>query len=111
DRVMGLLARVGLKEKAHKKPGELSGGEQQRVSICVALANDPSLILADEPTGNLDSSNASSIAKLLCSLASDYGKTVIMVSHDHKVVAEFPIMYSMRDGVFTSSPDIGRAHV
>jgi putative ABC transport system ATP-binding protein len=101
DRVMGLLERVGLQEKALKKPGELSGGEQQRVAICVALANDPALILADEPTGNLDSVNASTIAKLLCSLATDYEKTVLMVSHDHKVVAEFPIAYSMRDGRFT----------
>jgi len=101
ERVLGLLDRMGLKEKAEKRPGALSGGEQQRVAICVALANDPALILADEPTGNLDSGNASSIAKLLCSLAADYGKTVLMVSHDHKVVAEFPVMYSMRDGRFT----------
>ena len=105
DRVLGLLDRVGLKEKAQKRPGALSGGEQQRVAICVALANDPALILADEPTGNLDSANASSIAKLLVSLATEYGKTVLMVSHDHKVVAEFPIMYSMRDGRFTEKPD------
>ena len=101
ERVLGLLEIVGLKEKAHKRPGELSGGEQQRIAIAVALANDPALILADEPTGNLDSANASTIAKLLGSLASEYGKTVLVVSHDHKVVAEFPKMYSMRDGRFT----------
>jgi putative ABC transport system ATP-binding protein len=105
DRVLGLLEQVGLKAKAQKRPGALSGGEQQRVAICVALANDPALILADEPTGNLDSENASSIAKLLCSLAAEYGKTVLMVSHDHKVVAQFPVMYSMRDGRFTENPD------
>jgi putative ABC transport system ATP-binding protein len=100
ERVLGLLDRVGLKQKAHKRPGELSGGEQQRVAICVALANDPALLLADEPTGNLDSTNAASIAEMLCSLASDFGKTVLMVSHDHKVVEQFPIMYAMRDGNF-----------
>jgi len=102
-RIRGLLKMVGLEEKANKRPGELSGGEQQRVAITVALANDPALILADEPTGNLDSSNASTIAKLLRSLAVEYGKTVFMVSHDPKVVAEFPDIHSMRDGCFTDA--------
>lgn len=102
-RIRGLLSMVGLEEKAHKRPGELSGGEQQRVAVAVALANDPALILADEPTGNLDSANASAVARLLRSLAVDYGKTVVMVSHDPKVVAEFPDPRSMRDGRFTAS--------
>ena len=102
-RIRGLLQMVGLEEKANKRPGELSGGEQQRVAIAVALANDPALILADEPTGNLDSSNASTIAKLLRFLAVEYGKTVLMVSHDPKVVAGFQDVHSMRDGCFTDS--------
>ncbi len=100
DRALSVLKLVGLDQKAHKRPEELSGGEQQRVGISLALANDPSLILADEPTGNLDSHNADSITELLVSLATQYGKTVVMVSHDPKAVAHFPQSYAMRDGRF-----------
>jgi len=101
-RARQLLGLVGLDAKALKRPEELSGGEQQRVAVAVALANDPGLILADEPTGNLDSTNASTIATLLRSLATDYGKTVILVSHDAKVVDQFPAVYAMRDGRFVT---------
>ena len=97
-RARQLLGLVGLEAKGHKRPEELSGGEQQRVGVALALANDPALILADEPTGNLDSTNASAIANLLKSLATEHGKTVIMVSHDPKTVEVFPTVYSMRDG-------------
>jgi putative ABC transport system ATP-binding protein len=98
-----LLSLVGLEAKGQKRPEELSGGEQQRVAIALALANDPALILADEPTGNLDSANAAAISKLLRSLATDYGKTVILVSHDSKTVEHFPTVYSMRDGQFVTA--------
>ncbi len=101
-RARALLGLVGLEEKGQKRPEELSGGEQQRVAVALALANDPSLILADEPTGNLDSTNAIVIANLLRSLATDYGKTVIMVSHDPKTVEVFPEVHSMRDGRFVN---------
>src|SRR5215475_11156781 len=100
QRIDGLLQMVGLEAKGHKRPEELSGGEQQRVAVALSLANDPSLILADEPTGNLDSTNATAIASLLKSLAVDYGKTVIMVSHDPKMVDVFPTVHAMRDGRF-----------
>jgi putative ABC transport system ATP-binding protein len=103
ERAHGILKLVGLDHKAHKRPEELSGGEQQRVAVGLALANDPALILADEPTGNLDSVNADAIARLLVSLATDHGKTVIMVSHDAKTVEHFPVTYAMRDGRFESS--------
>lgn len=102
ERAKALLQIVGLDGKGNKRPEELSGGEQQRVGVALALANDPALILADEPTGNLDTRNAEIVAKLLCSLATDYGKTVVMVSHDPKSVAHFPIEYAMRDGQFVS---------
>ncbi|HEX9369345.1 MAG TPA: ABC transporter ATP-binding protein [Vicinamibacterales bacterium] len=103
-RARQLLALVGLEDKGQKRPEELSGGEQQRVGVALALANDPALILADEPTGNLDSTNAAAIAHLLKSLALEHGKTVIMVSHDPKTVELFPTVYSMRDGRFVA-PD------
>jgi len=103
DRARKLLALVGLEAKGGKRPEQLSGGEQQRVAVALALANDPALILADEPTGNLDSANAAAIANLLKSLSSDYGKTVIMVSHDAKAVEVFPTVYGMRDGRFVAA--------
>jgi len=100
QRALRLLEMVGLGAKGQKRPEQLSGGEQQRVAIALALANDPALLLADEPTGNLDSHTTEAIAKLLVSLAADYGKTVLMASHDPKAVSYFPSVYSMRDGAF-----------
>jgi putative ABC transport system ATP-binding protein len=102
-RAQQLLGLVGLAAKGQKRPEELSGGEQQRVAIALALANDPAMILADEPTGNLDSTNAASIANLLKSLATEHGKTVVMVSHDPKTVEVFPLVHEMRDGRFVGS--------
>jgi putative ABC transport system ATP-binding protein len=100
QRIDGLLQMVGLEAKGHKRPEELSGGEQQRVAVALSLANDPSLILADEPTGNLDTENTKTIAALFLSLAEKYGKTVIMASHDPKAVEQFKKVYNMRDGNF-----------
>jgi putative ABC transport system ATP-binding protein len=103
ERARKLLALVGLEAKGEKRPEQLSGGEQQRVAVALALANDPALILADEPTGNLDSTNGAAIASLLKSLSTEYGKTVIMVSHDPKAVEVFPTVYGMRDGRFIAA--------
>ena len=100
ERAARLLEMVDLAGKADKRPEELSGGEQQRVAVAVALANDPALILADEPTGNLDTENAVAVTGLLRSLSAEFGKTVIMVSHDPAVVESFPSVVSMRDGRF-----------
>jgi putative ABC transport system ATP-binding protein len=102
-RAKTLLGLVGLDAKGQKRPEELSGGEQQRVAVALALANDPSLILADEPTGNLDSTNATAIANLLKSLSTQYGKTVVLVSHDPKTVEVFPTVHEMRDGRFVNA--------
>ena len=101
-RAKTLLGLVGLDAKGQKRPEELSGGEQQRVAVALALANDPALILADEPTGNLDSTNAAAIANLLKSLSVEHGKTVIMVSHDPKMAEVFPTVHAMRDGLFVT---------
>ena len=100
ERAVRLLEMVDLAGKADKRPEELSGGEQQRVAVTVALANDPALILADEPTGNLDTENALAVTSLLRSLSAEHGKTVILVSHDPAVVESFPSVVSMRDGRF-----------
>jgi putative ABC transport system ATP-binding protein len=100
QRIDGLLRMVGLADKGHKRPEELSGGEQQRVAVALSLANDPALILADEPTGNLDTGNTETITALFLSLAEQYGKTVIMASHDPKAVEKFGKVFNMRDGGF-----------
>jgi len=102
ERCRKLLETVGLGEKGHKRPEELSGGEQQRVAVCLALVNDPDLILADEPTGNLDVANMEIITNLLISLAEKRGKTVIVATHDQKMADTFPRIHRMRDGKFES---------
>lgn len=110
-RGLRLLDLVGVRDKAEKRPDELSGGEQQRVAIAVALANDPALILADEPTGNLDSGNKEMVADLLCTLAKEHRKTVIMTTHDHEIAARGDSVYQIRDGsAFAqgSVDDVGR---
>ena len=102
ERARDLLALVGLEHKSGKRPGELSGGEQQRVAVCVALVNDPPLILADEPTGNLDSANGARIADLLVELAHQ-GKTVIVSTHDPLVARRFARVHRMLDGRIVES--------
>lgn len=89
QRVLQVLARVGLSHKQRRYPHELSGGEQQRVAIARALANEPWIMLADEPTGNLDPRVADEIQKLLVSLHRQ-GMTILMATHDYRLVRQFP---------------------
>lgn len=92
------LEEVGLKDKASKKPTQLSGGEQQRVAIARALVSDPKIILADEPTGNLDSANAKIIAELFCDL--NYkGRTIVMVTHNMEMAKYAKRIIYLRDGL------------
>src|ERR1039458_1647923 len=93
-----LLARVGLKERMEHKPYELSGGTKQRVAIARALINEPDLILADEPTGNLDSHTGEEIIELLCSLRDENQTTLIMATHDARVAARAPKVVELVDG-------------
>ncbi|HSC52715.1 MAG TPA: ATP-binding cassette domain-containing protein [Phnomibacter sp.] len=85
-----VLEKVGLKSKGFKMPFEMSGGEQQRVDIARALLNSPKLLLADEPTGNLDPETSDEIMDLLINLSKDYGMAVIMATHDYLVINKFP---------------------
>jgi putative ABC transport system ATP-binding protein len=96
-KAMKLLERVGVGEQAHKLPSSLSGGQQQRVAIARALANDPPLILADEPTGNLDSRTAEQVLNLFADLAAS-GKTVVMVTHERDVSAWVSRTVTLADG-------------
>src|SRR5436309_10826512 len=95
-----LLARVGLKDRMEHKPYELSGGEQQRVAIARALINEPDVILADEPTGNLDSHTGQEIIELLCSLRTEKQTTLIMATHDANLAARDPREMDLVDGQF-----------
>ena len=88
ERSKELLERVGLGARVDHRPSELSGGEQQRVSIARALANDPQVLLADEPTGNLDSARAAELLELLKTMQRD-GKTIVMVTHDQELANQF----------------------
>ncbi|HZY46756.1 MAG TPA: ATP-binding cassette domain-containing protein, partial [Candidatus Bathyarchaeia archaeon] len=93
-----LVATVGLVDRAQHLPSQLSGGEQQRVAIARALSNDPPLILADEPTGNLDSKTGLEIVNLLASLRKEKQKTVMITTHDDRVVELADIVYSLDRG-------------
>jgi cell division transport system ATP-binding protein len=90
EKISDVLDKVGLKSKGFKMPFEMSGGEQQRIDIARALLNSPKLILADEPTGNLDPETSDEIMQLLFQISRDYGTTVIMATHDYRVVNKFP---------------------
>ena len=92
------LRRVGLGGRPRNRPGPLSGGQPQRVAIARALSTDPALVLADEPTGNLDSASASEIAELLAQVASDWGRSVLMVTHDPRIASYASRLVLMRDG-------------
>ncbi len=99
SRVKELIDVVGLSERMDHKPGELSGGEQQRVAIAASLANDPPLLLADEPTGELDTATASVIVNYLSKVNKEMGKTIIMVTHDPSAARTADRILRIQDGV------------
>jgi len=97
-RAMTLLDEVGLTDRAHHYPSQLSGGEQQRVALARALANDPAIVLADEPTGNLDSSNGRHIMDLLRHIHQSRGTTLVLVTHEQDLAAMADTRLVLRDG-------------
>ena len=99
ERLNGLLELVGLSDRRHHKPDQLSGGEQQRVAIARALVTEPAILLADEPTGNLDSKTGTSIMELLKRSCDELDQTVIVVTHDAKAAAYADRVIFLRDGV------------
>ncbi|MBI5527852.1 MAG: ABC transporter ATP-binding protein [Deltaproteobacteria bacterium] len=99
-----VLAKVGLSERLAHKPGELSGGEQQRVAVARALVMRPALLLADEPTGNLDTATGESVHELLLSLNRMFDMTVIVVTHNERLAARMPRVLTMADGVLAERP-------
>jgi cell division transport system ATP-binding protein len=98
EKIADVLDKVGLKSKGFKMTFEMSGGEQQRVDIARALLNSPKLILADEPTGNLDPETSDEIMNLLVHIARDYGTSVVMATHDYIVIQKFPARMVRTEG-------------
>jgi putative ABC transport system ATP-binding protein len=108
DRAMHLLEIVGLAAQATKLPALVSGGEQQRAAIARALANDPAILIADEPTGNLDSRTAYDIFDLFARVVQE-GKTLVMVTHDKELARRVPRVVEILDGKITRDEYVGRA--
>ncbi len=100
-RATGLLTRLGLKDRLHFRPNQLSGGEKQRVAVARALANDPKIILADEPTANLDAKNGREVMLLLCQIACQEQRAVVIVSHDERLRSVAKRVLTIEDGRLT----------
>jgi len=98
DRVLEMVSAVGLESRARHRPGELSGGEMQRVAVARALVGDPTLVLADEPTGSLDSKQGEAVLELLRGLASTRGRTMVVVTHDVRAAGWSDRVIELHDG-------------
>jgi len=102
-RARELLGRVGLGDRITHRPAQLSGGERQRVAVCRALINQPTLLLADEPTGNLDRTTAESVGSLLLELNREFNTLLVCVTHSRELAGRFPQHFELRDGQLTAA--------
>ncbi|HJW84894.1 MAG TPA: ABC transporter ATP-binding protein [Anaerolineae bacterium] len=110
ERAEELLGRVGLSDRRHHLPGQLSGGQRQKVAIARALANNPSIVLADEPTGNLDSASGDEVMRVLETLHSQHGTTIMLVTHDQNVARRTHRILMMQDGRIVHEDIVGDAY-
>ena len=111
ERAKALLEMVGMGDRMTHQPNELSGGQKQRVAIARAMANDPAIILADEPTGALDSKTGRLVMDLFHRLNREQGKTIILITHNSELAQETSRVLTMRDGMLEQSPEGGAEHV
>jgi putative ABC transport system ATP-binding protein len=111
ERALELLGEVGLSDRADHLPQQLSGGEQQRVAIARALSVEPRVVLADEPTGNLDSATGGEIIELLANMAAEHGSTIVVATHDASLASRAPRRLAMRDGRLTGGPALAPVSV
>ncbi|MDR2159199.1 MAG: ABC transporter ATP-binding protein [Treponema sp.] len=105
EKARALLADVRLEDRSGHYPSQLSGGERQRVAVARSMVNDPDLVLADEPTGNLDPDNSAMVAELLYAGAEKWGKTLIVVTHDEGVAARAALRFNLEKGVLLAQPE------
>lgn len=111
QRAMALLKQVGMEQRAMHQPNELSGGQKQRVAIARSLANDPAILLADEPTGALDSQTSHHVMEIFHSLHREQGKTIVLITHSQELAAQCPRIVTISDGQIISDRPGGMNHV
>jgi putative ABC transport system ATP-binding protein len=104
--IEAVIGRVGLGDRRHHRPAQLSGGQQQRVAVARALASEPTVLFADEPTGNLDSHSGAEVLELLGEAASEYGQTIVMVTHDPRAAAAADRVIQLVDGLVDSDVEV-----
>ena len=107
EKARALLARVGLTDRMHHRPAQLSGGERQRVAIARAFANKPKLVVADEPTGNLDGQTAESVFELILEMNKEFGTAFIIVTHDMQLAERIGSIYRLNNGTLSA---VGETH-
>jgi len=103
DRVLRLLEKVGMTDQKKKYPNQISGGQKQRVAVARALVTNPQLVLADEPTANLDHATAFKVINIMQEMTNEFGTTFIFSTHDPKIVGEAEIIYTLEDGAIVNS--------